>query len=84
VVVKGMTDRDQIYDVIMQWLDNKCAQLRRLEPSRREFSARVRRRIDEVIRQGDQAIAPMKWETLKRENPWLYEKLSKAIRMVAL
>jgi hypothetical protein len=74
VVIKGMTDRNQIYDIVMQWLD-KCSELRRLEPSRHEFSVRVRTRIDEVMMLGDQAIAPMKLETLKRESPWLYEKL---------
>jgi hypothetical protein len=38
-----------IADYVMRWED-KCAELRRLDPSRREFSDRVRRRIDEVMR----------------------------------
>jgi hypothetical protein len=52
-------------------------ELRRLEPLRHDFVDRVRRRINEVIKDHskDEAIAPMRWETLKDENPWLYEKL---------
>jgi hypothetical protein len=76
VVIKGMTDFNQIFDIIMQWLD-KCAELRRLEPSRHDFVDRVRRRIIEVMEghSKDEARAPMRWETLKDENPLLYEKL---------
>jgi hypothetical protein len=46
IVDKGMTDRDKIYDIVIQGAD-KCDQLRRLEPSRRDFSIRVRSRIDQ-------------------------------------
>jgi hypothetical protein len=67
VVRKGMTDQDQIYDIVMSSAD-KCAELKRLEPSRREFSIRVSRRIDEVVRD---RIPPMTFETLKEKCPEL-------------
>jgi hypothetical protein len=51
VVCRGITDRNQIYDIVMDWAD-KCDKLRRLEPSRHGFSVRVRSRIDEVMRDG--------------------------------
>lgn len=73
VVRRGMTDVDQIHDIVMQWAD-KCAQLYRLEPSRHEYSNRVRSRIHEVM-QSNPRIPPMRLETLKEKNPWLYEKL---------
>ena len=47
VVIKGITDEYQIYDIVMQWA-NKCAELKRLEPSRQEFAARIRSRIYQV------------------------------------
>jgi hypothetical protein len=76
VVIKGMTDFNQIFDIIMQWLD-KCAQLRRLNPSRHDFVNRVRQRINEVMEDHskDEAIAPMRFETLKEKNPNLYKTL---------
>jgi hypothetical protein len=61
VVTRGLTDRNQIYDIVMQWAD-RCDQLRRLEPSRHDFSVKVRTRIDEVIQD---RVPPMKVETLK-------------------
>ena len=71
IVCKQLTDRNQIYDIVMKWAD-KYAELKRLEPSRREFSIRVRRRIDEVMRD---RIPPMTFETLKEKCPELYETL---------
>jgi hypothetical protein len=71
VVRKGMTDQDQIYDIVMSWAD-KCAELKRLEPSRHEFAARIRSRIYEVIRV---RVPPMTFETLKEKCPELYETL---------
>jgi hypothetical protein len=71
IVCKGLTDRNQIYDIVTKWAD-KCGEIKRLEPSRREFSVRVRSRIDEVMRD---RIPPMRYETLKEENPELYETL---------
>jgi hypothetical protein len=72
VVRKGMTNPDQIYDIIMQWAD-KCAELSRLEPSRHEFAIRLRCRIDQVVRD---RVPPMTFETLKEKCPELYETLS--------
>jgi hypothetical protein len=73
VIRRGMTDETQISDTIMQWAD-KCGELRRLQPSRREFAYKVRSRTHEVM-QGDR-IPPMRLETLKEKNPSLYEKLT--------
>ena len=71
VVCRGMTDRNEINDVVMHWAD-KCAELRRLDPSRREFSVRVRSRIDEVMKD---RIPPMTLDTLKEKSGELYETL---------
>jgi hypothetical protein len=71
VVCRGMCDRNEIHDVIMNWA-NRCAELRRLDPSRHEFSVRVRSRIDEVLRD---RIPPMTSDTLKEKNRELYEVL---------
>jgi hypothetical protein len=71
VVSKGITDQDQVYDIVMQWTD-KCGELKRLEPSRREFSNRINSRIEEVMRD---RIPPMTFETLKEKSPELYETL---------
>ena len=71
VVCRGMTDRNEIHDIVMNWAD-KCAELRRLDPSRREFSVRVRSMIEEVMKD---RIPPMTFETLKQKNRELYEVL---------
>lgn len=71
VVCKGMTDRNEIHDVVMNWAD-KCAELRRLDPSRHEFSIKTIRRIEEVTRD---KIPPMTLGTLKEKNRELYEAL---------
>jgi hypothetical protein len=44
---------------------------------RPSFVARIKSRTYQVMEAHSkgEAIAPMKWETLKNENPWLYEKL---------
>ena len=73
VVRRGMTDVDQIYNIVMQWAD-KCGELYRLEPSRHEYSNRVRSRIYEVM-QSNPRIPPMRLETLKGKNPGLYRIL---------
>nr|MDQ3852746.1 hypothetical protein [Thermoproteota archaeon] len=44
VVRRGITDEEQIENIVMEWADS-CAELRRLEPSRYEFVAKVRSRI---------------------------------------
>jgi hypothetical protein len=67
-----MTDRNEIYEIVMRWAD-KCAEVQRLDPSRHEISDGVRRRIDEVKRD---RIPPMTPDTLKEKNRELYEKLS--------
>jgi hypothetical protein len=71
VVRRGMTDVDQITQIIMKWAD-KCAQLHRLEPSSRAYAKRIRSRTCEVIRD---RIPPMRLGTLKEKNPNLYETL---------
>jgi hypothetical protein len=58
-----MTDRNRIYDIVMKWAD-KCNELKRLEPSRREFSVRVRSRLDNVMRD---RMSYMLLETLKKK-----------------
>jgi hypothetical protein len=78
VVRRGMTDVDQIHNIVMQWAD-KCAQLYRLEPTRHEYSNRVRSRIYEVMRSNPR-IPPMRLETLKKENSDLYRQLYVTIR----
>jgi hypothetical protein len=60
-----------VSDIIMEWAD-KCGELRRLDPSRREFEHKVRARTYDVIQS---RIPPMKLATLKERNPELYEKL---------
>lgn len=72
IVSKGLADRNVIHHVVIQWAE-RCAELRRLDPSRREFSGRVRRRIEEVIRD---RIPPMTLDTLKEKCPELWDKLS--------
>ncbi len=68
---RRITDPEQICDIVMQWAD-KCAELRRLDPSRREFECEVRTRIQEVERD---KIQHMSFERLKEKNPDLYETL---------
>lgn len=70
VFCRGMTDRNEIHDVVMNWA-NRCAELRRLDPSGRDFS-RVRSRIDEAMRF---RIPPMTSDTLKEKNRELCEAL---------
>jgi len=72
VLRRGMTDETQISDIVMQWAD-RCAELRRLEPSRRDFIYKVRSRIREVK---NDKISQMKLATLKVKNPELYDKLT--------
>jgi hypothetical protein len=64
VVRRGMTDVEQITQIIMIWAD-KCAELYKLEPSRREYKKRVMSRVYEVMRD---RIPPMRLETLKERN----------------
>jgi hypothetical protein len=71
VVRRGMTDEVRIRDTIMQWAD-KCAELRQLDPSRREFERRIQSRIYESAQE---RIPPMRLETLKEKNPELYKHL---------
>jgi hypothetical protein len=71
VVRRGMTDVDQVHNIVMQWAD-KCAQLYRLEPTRYEYSNRIRSRIYEVMRD---RIPPMRLETLREKNPDLYRQI---------
>jgi hypothetical protein len=60
-----MKDESHISDIIMQWAD-KCAELKGLEPTRREYANRVWSRILEVMQE---RIPPMRLEPLKRKNP---------------
>jgi hypothetical protein len=71
VLTRGITDPDQVCNIIMEWAD-KCAELRRLGPSRREFAAKIRSRIYDVLQE---RVPHMKLETLKEKNPDLYKQL---------
>jgi hypothetical protein len=51
---------------------DKCGELTRLDPSRREFANRVRSRLNGVAQS---RIPAMRFDTLKEKNPWLYEIL---------
>jgi hypothetical protein len=66
-----MTDTDGICRLVMNWAD-QCDKLRKLQPSRREFSKAVIRRIYQVTKD---RIPPMRLETLKENCPELYTKL---------
>ncbi len=72
VVRKGMTDKSHISDIVMEWAD-KCAQLRRLYPSRREFQKRTCSRIDEVA---IKRIPHMKLSKLREKNEELCKILN--------
>jgi hypothetical protein len=72
VVFRGMKDRNEIHDVVMRRAD-RCAEVRRLDPSGREFSVRVRSRIEEVK---IDRVPPMTFDTLKEKNRKLYEALN--------
>jgi hypothetical protein len=74
VINKGLTDEDEICDIIMKWAD-KCDEVRRLDPSMREFEKRVYSRIDEVRRN---RIWHMKLETLKEKNYDLWKRLNES------
>ena len=63
---------EQAYDIIWDWLD-RCAKLRRLEPSRHHFDHHVVRYQLEEARRSKRL--PMKLETLKKRNLDLYKKL---------
>jgi hypothetical protein len=69
--IKDIQDDDEIHQVVDEWLD-KCEQLRRLEPSRRDFD----RRIDDAIEWArDDNMLPTKLQTIKEDYPDLYKKL---------
>jgi hypothetical protein len=73
VVCRGMSDRNKIPDVVMKWWADRCEELRRLDPPRRELSVRVRSRLDEAMRV---RILPMTLDTLKEKNGELCEALN--------
>ena len=50
---------------------DKCAELRKLEPLRREYEKETRSRFYEVMQY---RIPPVRLETLKERNPRLHEK----------
>jgi hypothetical protein len=64
---------EQRYEIIWDWLD-RCAKLRKLEPSRNHFDHYVVRYQLEEARRSKRL--PMKLETLKECNLDLYKKLS--------
>jgi hypothetical protein len=67
-------DYNQAYSIIWQWLD-RCASLKKLEPSRHYFDSYVvKYQLQEAARS---KRLPMKLETLKERNPGLYKKLKK-------
>lgn len=67
VVRRGLTNADQISDIVMEWAD-RCSELRKLEPSRHEFAVRVRSRTYNVMQS---RIPSMSWSTLQERNPEL-------------
>jgi hypothetical protein len=71
VLRKGITDKDQVCDIVMEWAD-KCAELRRLDPSRREFERRIYSRIEDV---SQERIPNMRLETMRERYPEMYEKI---------
>jgi hypothetical protein len=73
VVTRGIADQSVIENIVMHWAD-RCAELRRLHPSRSEFVNRVRSRTYEVAQSG---IPPMRFETLNEKNPELWQKIKK-------
>jgi len=56
----------------MKWAD-RCDELGHLQPSRREFEKEVESRVYEVI--DGNMIPPMRFDTLREENPELAKKL---------
>jgi hypothetical protein len=72
--IKGL-DYEQSYQIIWQWL-NKCAQLRRLEPSNSFFERYVvRRQLQEAI---ESRRLPMTESTLQTKYSELYVTLQKS------
>jgi hypothetical protein len=71
VLNRGITDEYKLSNMVMQWAD-KCADLRRLDPSRQEFEYRVRTRIRQVI-QG--RLPHMGLDRLKEEYSELWKKI---------
>ena len=71
VLRRGITDVNKVTETVMKWAD-KCAELRRLDPSRREFERETRSRFYEVMRD---KIWHMSLERLKEKNSDLYETL---------
>jgi hypothetical protein len=71
VLTRGITDVEKVTEIVMEWAD-KCAELRRLEPSRREFQKETRKRFYVVMRD---RIPHMELETLKEKNSKLHERL---------
>jgi hypothetical protein len=71
VLRRRITNPEQICDIVMQWAD-RCAELRRLDPSRREFEHEVRTRVREVKHD---RISHMSLERLKEKNPNLYKTI---------
>lgn len=72
VLRRGILDETQVSSIVMEWAD-KCTELRRLDPSRREFEHRIRTRVREVKQD---RISQMKWATLQEKNPELCKKLN--------
>jgi hypothetical protein len=73
IVRLGITDKDQIYNTVMEWLD-KCDKLYPLSPSKRDFENRIRYRINYVLANN---VPPMSWTKLQENNPQLCEILAK-------
>jgi hypothetical protein len=64
-------DHNDAFNIIMDWLD-KCEQLRPLSSPRREVNKRVEQALYNSQRTG---IKPMRLDTLRNRNRWLYETL---------
>jgi len=71
IVRKGIMDEDEVTDRIMQWAD-RCAEVKKLNPSRSEFEHKTRTRTDEVMQS---RIPPMGLTKLQENNPKLYKEV---------
>ena len=72
VVRKNMKDESLISDIVMDRAD-QCAELRGLEPSRREFAYGVRSIAHEVMRH---RISQNSWKTLQEKDSELGRRLA--------
>ena len=71
VIPRRKTDMGQIQQIVIRWAI-KCAELRMMDPSRREFEKRTLIRVYEVLRD---RIPHTTLDTLKKKIPELHKQL---------